>query len=81
MLNYVGVKFIKATPMDLKTYNEYRGWTQPDGEENAPGYLVEYAPNPESELNHPNHKGILAGRQNMYSKKHIEQLQQVFLLD
>lgn len=66
MLNYVGVKFIKATPMDLKTYNEYRGWTQPDGEENAPGYLVEYAPNPESELNHPNHEGYIS-----WSPKHV----------
>lgn len=43
MLNYVGKKAIKATPMTRGEYNKVQGWTIPEGEnpEDA-GYLVMY---------------------------------------
>lgn len=43
MQRYIGTKLIQATPMTRLMYNEYRGWTLPEGEEGSdPGYLVEY---------------------------------------
>lgn len=43
MKKYIGTKQLKATPMTLGAYNEYRGWKQPENEDpNAEGYLVEY---------------------------------------
>lgn len=43
MKKYIGTKQLKAKPMTLGEYNEYRGWKQPENENpNAEGYLVEY---------------------------------------
>ena len=43
MKTYIGSKIIDAKPMTRGEYNEYRGWTQPAGEDQADaGYLVEY---------------------------------------
>ena len=40
---YTGTKTIKAKPMDLGTYNIFKGWVMPEGEDpKAPGYLVGY---------------------------------------
>lgn len=44
MKEYLGIKILKAKPMSLGVYNEYRGWTIPANEDpNAKGFLVEYA--------------------------------------
>lgn len=41
---YRGTKELFATPMSRGEYNDYRGWTPPEGEDqSASGYLVEYA--------------------------------------
>ena len=43
MKTYIGTKIINATPMSRGEYNAYRGWTPPEGEDQAvDGYLVEY---------------------------------------
>lgn len=43
MKKYIGTKQLKAKPMNLGEYNEYRGWKLPDNENpNTEGYLVEY---------------------------------------
>jgi hypothetical protein len=43
MQTYTGTKTLLATPMSRGDYNAYRGWTPPEGEDQAePGYLVEY---------------------------------------
>lgn len=43
MKKYIGTKELKATPMTLGVYNEYRGWKLPEDEDpNTEGYLVEY---------------------------------------
>ena len=43
MLNYIGTKAIKATPMNLGDYNKLQGWVIPEGQDPATeGYLVEY---------------------------------------
>lgn len=43
MKKYIGTKLLKAKPLKLGEYNEYRGWKQPENEDpNADGYLVEY---------------------------------------
>lgn len=59
MKNYIGTKSLKARPMSLGGYNEYRGWEMPEGE-NAydKGYLVEYAP--DGKPNHPAHEGYIS---------------------
>ena len=44
MKEYLGIKTLKAKPMTLGVYNDYRGWTIPANEDpNANGFLVEYA--------------------------------------
>ena len=44
MKEYLGIKTLKAKPMTLGVYNEYRGWTIPANKDpNANGFLVEYA--------------------------------------
>jgi hypothetical protein len=59
MERYLGVKEIKAKPMTLQEYNDYRGWDIPQEEDPAKaGYLVEYLDGGES--NHPDHKGYIS---------------------
>ena len=58
MQEFIGVKRIKARPMTRVEYNKYRGWLQPENEEDAPGHLVEYLDGGKS--NHPNHKGYIS---------------------
>lgn len=56
---YIGVKLIKAVPMDRQAYNDYRGWTLPDDEVGADaGYLVEYLDG--GQANHPDHAGYIS---------------------
>ena len=44
MLNYIGVKIVKAKIMTLGDYNIHKGWKIPDDEDPAKlGYLVEYS--------------------------------------
>jgi len=43
MKQYIGTKIVLASPMARGEYNAYRGWTPPEGEDQAvDGYLVEY---------------------------------------
>lgn len=43
MKKYIGTKQLRAKPMTLGEYNEYRGWKLPEKENpNTEGYLVEY---------------------------------------
>lgn len=61
MQNYLGVKYIKAEPMKLGAYNEYRGWTIPESEDpEKEGYLVEYPIIGDEKPNHPNHEGYIS---------------------
>lgn len=39
---YIGTKVVHATPMSRAIYNDFRGWTMPENEEDDEGYLVEY---------------------------------------
>lgn len=59
MENYLGVKRIKARPMNRLEYNEYRNWELPKDENGSDeGYLVEYMDSPDS--NHPDHGGYIS---------------------
>ena len=59
MKNYIGVKEIKARPMNRADYNIYRGWKLPDDEDGADeGFLVEYIDGGKS--NHPSHEGYIS---------------------
>lgn len=59
MMNYIGVKAIKAKPMTLQAYNDYRGWELPEDEDGADhGYLVEYLDG--GQTNHPDHEGYIS---------------------
>lgn len=59
MERYIGVKAIKAKPMNLQEYHDYRGWDLPKNENGLDeGYLVEYADN--RIFNHPNHAGYIS---------------------
>jgi hypothetical protein len=43
MQKYIGVKQVEAKPMTRGHYNDYRGWTVPEGENPADeGYVVKY---------------------------------------
>lgn len=43
MQKYIGVKQVEAKPMTRGEYNDYRGWTVPEGENpNDEGYVVKY---------------------------------------
>lgn len=43
MKMFVGTKILKARPMTLGDYNDYRGWPLPENEDgSSAGYLVEY---------------------------------------
>lgn len=56
---YVGTKAVKALPMTLGEYNDYRGWSIPENEDGTdPGYLVEYLDG--GEANHDKHKGYIS---------------------
>lgn len=58
MDTYIGVKIVKAKPMNRLDYNEYRGWDLPSDEDGADeGYLVEY---PDGESNHKDHQGYVS---------------------
>ena len=44
MTGYIGIKRVEAKPMNLGDYNAYKGWTNPDNEDQATeGYFVKYA--------------------------------------
>mgnify|MGYP003648375568 CR=1 FL=1 len=59
MKNYIGVKEIKARPMNRLDYNVYRGWELPSDENGEDeGYLVEYTNG--SDKNHQNHDGYVS---------------------
>lgn len=59
MINYVGKKAVKATPMTRAEYNIYRGWELPADENGADeGMLVEYIDGGKS--NHPDHVGYIS---------------------
>jgi hypothetical protein len=59
MENYIGVKRIKAKPMNRLEYNEYRGWNLPSDEDGTDeGFLVEYIDG--GKANHPDHKGYIS---------------------
>ena len=43
MEEYIGTKIVKAEPMNLGDYNNYRGWMIPEDEDpEKEGYLVKY---------------------------------------
>jgi len=49
MKKYIGIKQIEAKPMNLGEYNQYKGWTMPEGEDPLrDGYLVKYSNDYES---------------------------------
>ena len=59
MKKYIGTKEVKAMPMNLGEYNQYRGWDIPEDEDPATeGYLVEYING--GGPNHPSHKGYIS---------------------
>lgn len=44
MVNYIGIKKIKAEPMTRGDYNKFRGWNIPENENpNDNGYIVKYS--------------------------------------
>ncbi len=61
MEKYIGVEVIKAKPMTLFTFNEYRGFSDELASSSVDGYLVEYEQDPESpNKNHPDHEGYIS---------------------
>lgn len=43
MQKYIGIKLVEAKPMTRGEYNDYKGWTIPEGENpNDEGYVVKY---------------------------------------
>lgn len=71
MEHYIGVKIIKASPLTLGAYNEYRGWKLPEDEApDSPGYLVEYLDG--GKPNHPNHAGYISwSPKDIFNKAYI----------
>lgn len=58
MVDFIGSKRVKATPMTRGAYNLYRGWDIPKNEDpDDEGYLVEYS---DSNANHPKHSGYIS---------------------
>lgn len=56
---HIGTKAVMARAMTRGAYNEYRGWTAPEGEDQAvDGFLVEYVDG--GEPNHPEHAGYVS---------------------
>lgn len=44
MVNYIGIKKIKAEPMTRGDYNKFRGWNIPENKNpNDKGYIVKYS--------------------------------------
>lgn len=59
MQKYIGTKIILATAMNLRAYNEKRGWPMPPDENPAAeGYLIEYTDG--GKPNHPDHQGYIS---------------------
>ena len=59
MEKYIGVKLIKAMPMNRGEYCRYRGWQGPEDENKYnDGYLVEYLDSPSDA--HPDHAGYIS---------------------
>ena len=59
MNNFIGTKRIRANPMNRLSYNNFRNWELPEGEDGSDeGYLVEYLDG--GEPNHPNFKGYIS---------------------
>ena len=59
MQKYIGVKEIKAIPMNRGDYNAYRGWEIPaDENPDDDGFLVEYIDG--GQANHPGHAGYIS---------------------
>ncbi len=59
MQHFVGTKVLKARPMTLGQYNDYRGWEIPaDEDPSTEGYLVEYTDG--GKPNHPDHRGYIS---------------------
>ena len=59
MVNYTGVKKIKAVPMNRKEYNDYQGWeVSEDENQEDEGYLVEYLDG--GPPNHPDHANYIS---------------------
>ena len=58
-VRHIGSKIIDAVPMTLGDYNQYRGWSIPEGEDpGKPGYLVEYLDG--GEPNDERHEGYIS---------------------
>lgn len=56
---FVSHKKVKRLPMSKGDYNTYRGWEQPEDEdETDDGYLVEYLDG--GKPNHPEHEGYIS---------------------
>lgn len=59
MEKYIGVKLIKAEPMNRGDYNTYQNWTTPEDENPEDnGFLVEYLDG--GQANHPSHEGYIS---------------------
>ena len=59
MKQYIGVKFIKAVPMNRANYNKYRDWKLPENENGEDeGMLVEYINS--TNKNHPEHENYIS---------------------
>jgi hypothetical protein len=59
LLNYIGTKAVRATPMTRLAYTQLRGWMLPDDENGADeGFLVEYIDG--GQANHPAFEGYVS---------------------
>jgi hypothetical protein len=59
METYVGTKLINAEPMTRQTYNDFRGWKLPEGEDGTDeGQLVEYVDG--GKPNHDDYEGYIS---------------------
>ena len=75
MIRYIGVKAIKATPMNRKDYNDYRGWELPsDVNGDVEGYLVEYEQSLDNpNVNHPDHFGYISwSPKDVFDKAYVQ---------
>lgn len=69
MQKYIGTKELKAQPMSLGEYNQYRGWDLPANEDaHAPGYLVEYLDG--GKANDTRHEGYISWSPQEVFEKH-----------
>ena len=61
-MKYRGVKLLEdAIEMNLRDYNEYRGFKLPDTEDgDKEGFLVEYEITADNKPNHPAHQGYIS---------------------